>query len=435
MDTQRAVARDRVAEQLEEARHRTRWLLRGVSEEALYKQHDPIMSPLIWDYGHIGNYEELWLLEKTFGKGLSNRTLYDMYDASLYPREERPSLNLLDRKDAERYLDAVRNVVLEELQTADLEGDNPLLRGGFVYRMILQHECQHNETMLQTLQLMQGEGYRPEAGLELPDGNPTDEMVHIPGGTFAMGTDDGAWALDNERGAHEVEVAGFSLDKTPVTNRAYLEFVDDGGYEKQDLWRPEGWAWIRDGRIAAPKHWYQREPHSWWTQRFGFDEPLSPDAPVVHVSFYEADAYARWSNKRLPTEAEWEKAASWDPETGTRRPFPWGDEPPTPERTNLDHLAFRAADTGAYPAGASAYGVLGMIGDVWEWTASDFAPYPGFESFPYKEYSEIFFGPEYKVMRGGSWATRPHAIRNTFRNWDYPIRRQLFVGFRCACDA
>jgi gamma-glutamyl hercynylcysteine S-oxide synthase len=432
MDTQRAVAKDVIAGQLDEARRRTRWLLRTVSEDGLSRQHDPIMSPLIWDYGHIGNYEELWLLERAFGKGLSNRALYDMYDASLHPREERPSLDLLDRRDADLYLDAVREAVLEELETADLAGDDPLLGDGFVYRMILQHECQHNETMLQTLQLMRGEGYGPETVADLPDGTPTDEMVHVPGGPFVMGTDDTAWPLDNERSAHEVEVADFRLDKTPVTNRAYLEFVEGDGYERDEFWRPEGWAWIRDQRITAPKHWYQREPHSWWTQRFGFDEPLSPDAPVVHVSFYEAEAYARWAGKRLPTEAEWEKAASWDPETGTKRLFPWGDETPGEDRTNLDQLAFRPADVGAYPAGASAYGVLGMIGDVWEWTASDFAPYPGFESFPYREYSEIFFGPDHKVLRGGSWATRPYAIRNTFRNWDFPVRRQLFVGFRCA---
>jgi iron(II)-dependent oxidoreductase len=432
MDTKVERLKELLAKQLAEARRRTRWLLRDVSDENLYRQHDPIMSPLIWDYGHIGNYEELWLLKKAFGRGLSNRALYDIYDASLHPREERPSLSLLDREGADRYLDAVREAVLEELKTGDLEGGDPLLKGGFVYRMILQHECQHNETMLQTLQLMKGEGYRPEADVELPEGENTDEMVHVPGGPFVMGTDDGAWALDNERPAHEVEVGDFRLDNAPVTSQAFLEFVEDGGYEREELWQPEGWAWIEEERISAPKYWYQREPHSWWIQRFGFDEPLSLDAPVVHVSYYEADAYARWSGKRLPTEAEWEKAASWDPETGTKRLFPWGKELPTAERANLDQLAFGPAETGAYPEGASAYGVLGMIGDVWEWTASNFAPYPGFESFPYREYSEIFFGSDYRVLRGGSWATRPHAIRNTFRNWDYPIRRQLFVGFRCA---
>jgi iron(II)-dependent oxidoreductase len=436
VDTKSGETKDALGEKLAEARERTRWLLYTVSNEDLAAQHDPIMSPLIWDYGHIGNYEELWLLERAFGRGLSDRELYDIYDASLTPRCERPSLAMLDRASADRYLDAVRKTVLEALEEADLNDKDSLLKNGFLYHMILQHEYQHNETMLQTLQLMKGHGYRPEAQVELPPGNlPEEEMVYVPGGPFVMGTDDRAWALDNERGAHEVELPGFYLDKTPVTNRAYVEFIEDGGYDRKDLWDPEGWAWKEGEHISTPKHWYQPEPHSWWTQRFGFDEPVSMDAPIVHVSWYEADAYARWAGKRLPTEAEWEKAASWDPQTETKRLYPWGDAPPTPERANLDQLAFATAEVGAYPTGASAYGALGMIGDVWEWTASEFSAYPDFEGFPYREYSEIFFDDGYMVLRGGSWATRPGAIRNTFRNWDFPVRRQLFVGFRCARDA
>ncbi|MDP9487708.1 MAG: ergothioneine biosynthesis protein EgtB [Actinomycetota bacterium] len=436
--TRRGGAKEVLAQQLEEARERTRLLLEGVSKEDLLAQHDPIMSPPIWDYGHIGNYEELWLLKKAHGRELSDRELYDMYDASLHPREERPSLNLLDRDDADVYLDAVRRTVLETLAAADLDGNDPLLRDGFVYNMILQHEAQHNETMLQTFGLMKGRGYRPESPVDLPEGSPADgEMVHVPGGEFVMGTEDRALALDNERGAHLVDVSAFFLDKTPVTNAAYRAFIEDGGYENRELWHGRGWEFIKKENIAAPKHWYQPEPHSWWTERFGFDEPVDPNGPVVYVTWYEADAYARWAGKRLPTEAEWEKAASWDPETGKGRPYPWGDEEPAPGdgRANLDALAFGPAPVGAYPAGASAYGALGMLGDVWEWTASDFRPYLGFEAYPYREYSEVFFGPDYKVLRGGSWATRPVAIRNTFRNWDYPIRRQLFVGFRCAKDA
>src|SRR5919199_3020577 len=223
MDTRSAVAKDVLVEQLEEVRQRTRRLLKSVSGKDLSRQHDPIMSPLIWDYGHIGNYEELWLLERAFGKGLSGRELYDIYDASLTPRSERPSLDLLDRSSADRYLDAVREAVLEALEYADLEGGDPLLKGGFVYHMVLQHEYQHNETMLQTLQLMRGDGYWPEARVELPAGSPPDEeMIHIAGGPFVMGTDDRSWVLDNERNAHKVEVPGFYLDKTPVTNRDYL---------------------------------------------------------------------------------------------------------------------------------------------------------------------------------------------------------------------
>ncbi len=434
----RGGVKEALAGKLEEARERTRFLLNGVSEEDLVAQHDPIMSPPIWDYGHIGNYEELWLLKEAHGRELSDRELYDMYDASLHPREERPSLNLLDRDDADVYLDAVRRMVLTTLAQADLDGNDPLLRNGFVYSMILQHEAQHNETMLQTFQLMKGRGYRPENLVELPQGSPgSEEMVHVPGGEFVMGTDDRARALDNERDAHAVDVPGFLLDKNPVTNAAYASFIEDGGYKRPELWDAAGWEHIKKENIAAPKHWYQPEPHSWWTERFGFDEPLDPNGPVVHVTWYEADAYARWAGKRLPTEAEWEKAASWNPKTGTKRLYPWGDEEPAlgDGRANLDVVAFRPAPVGAYPAGASAYGALGMIGDVWEWTSSDFHAYPGFEAFPYPEYSEIFFGPDFKVLRGGSWATRPSAIRNTFRNWDYPIRRQLFVGFRCAKDA
>jgi iron(II)-dependent oxidoreductase len=435
METRGAVSKDVVVTELQEARERTRFLLEGVSEKDLAVQHDPIMSPLIWDYGHIGNYEELWLLQKAHGKVLSKRELYDMYDASLHPREERPSLNLLDWASANRYLDAVRKAVLEVLEDANFDADDPLLKDGFVYNLIIQHEHQHNETMLQTLQLKKGEGYKPEARVELPAGGTIkEEMVTVPGGEFIMGTDDRVRALDNERTAHVMYLPDFLIDTTPVTNAAFAEFVEDGGYERPELWKSAGWEYIKEESIGAPKHWYQPEPHSWWTERFGFDEPLNPAAPVVHVSWYEADAYARWAGKRLPTEAEWEKAASWDPLTGTKRLYPWGNDEPTAAHANLDQLSFSPAEVGAYPAGASAYGALGMIGDVWEWTSSDLHAYPGFEAFPYREYSEVFFGPDYKVLRGGSWATRPGAMRNTFRNWDYPIRRQLFVGFRCVCD-
>ncbi|WP_047863816.1 ergothioneine biosynthesis protein EgtB [Rubrobacter aplysinae] len=445
--------RQRMAAELEEARQRTRYLLSGVSEEDLGAQHDPIMSPLIWDYGHIGYYEDLWLLQSLLGRGPKSEEINDIYDASRHSRGERPDLDLLDRDGAERFLEEVRRQAIEELENLpdeELESGGELAREGFVYRMVLQHEHQHNETMLQTLQLMRSEtGYRPEPSVELPEApRPTpapqasaagdsgagDDMVFVPGGRFTMGTDEAAFAFDNERPAHPRHVPGFYLDRSPVTNRAFIEFVESGGYEREELWDPEGWRWIWTENIRRPKHWYQKEPHDWWTERFGFDEPLAPGAPVMHVSWYEADAYARWAGKRLPTEAEWEKAASWDPATGEAHRYPWGEEQPRSgdNRANLDQLAFRPADVGAYPAGASPCGALGMIGDVWEWTASDFEAYPGFTAFPYDEYSKVFFNEDYKVLRGGSWATRPASIRNTFRNWDHPIRRQLFVGLRCA---
>ena len=246
-----------------------------------------------------------------------------------------------------------------------------------------------------------------------------------------MGDPGEGFAYDNERPRHEVELPAFEIDRLPVTNGDYLEFVEAGGYDDRRCWSPEGWEWIRETGTRRPLYWTEdgRE------RRFGSGDPIDPSLPVMHVSWFEADAYARWRGKRLPTEAEWEKAAAWDPVDGKSRRYPWGDEPPEGRHANLDQTAFGPAPAGAHPAGESAYGVLGLIGDAWEWTASDFGPYPGFRAFPYEEYSSIFFGSDYKVLRGGSWATRPHVIRNTFRNWDFPRRRQIFAGFRCARDA
>jgi iron(II)-dependent oxidoreductase len=228
-------------------------------------------------------------------------------------------------------------------------------------------------------------------------------------------------------------VDAFHIDTTPVTNGAYLEFLESGGYDEPRWWSDTGWAYRMAHDITAPRFW-RREAGGWWRTRFGVDEPVPADQPVVHVSFHEAEAYAAWAGKRLPTEAEWEKAARFDPATGQSRRYPWGNEDPTPERANLGQRHLTPAAAGAYPAGVSALGVHQLIGDVWEWTSSDFGGYPGFAAFPYREYSEVFLGSEYKVLRGGSFGTDAAAIRGTFRNWDYPIRRQVFAGFRCARD-
>ena len=245
--------------------------------------------------------------------------------------------------------------------------------------------------------------------------------------TRSMSSSDG-FVYDNERPAHEADVPSFEIDRLPVTNADFLLFVGDGGYRRREWWNEAGWAWREAEGIDRPHYWTADGE----SRAFERIAPLDPDKPVMHVSWYEADAYARSLGKRLPTEAEWEKAASWDEAAGAQRLHPWGDDPPAARLANLDHTGFGPARAGAYPAGASPYGVLGMVGDAWEWTASDFSGYPGFEPFPYSEYSQIFFGGEYKVLRGGSWATRPSVARASFRNWDYPMRRQIFSGFRCA---
>ena len=250
-----------------------------------------------------------------------------------------------------------------------------------------------------------------------------------------MGTSTEAWALDNERPAHQVHVEAFFLDTAPVTNGSYRGFIEAGGYDDPRWWTPAGWKHRQQAKLTAPLFWSRDGDGTWWRRSFGTQVRIQDDEPVLHVCLFEAQAYAAWAGRRLPTEAEWEKAARWDPVTRRSRRYPWGDDDPTAERANLDQRHLRPAPAGSYPAGASAYGVHQLIGDVWEWTSSTFNPYPGFEVYPYAEYSKVFFGGEYYVLRGGSFGTDRAACRGTFRNWDYPIRRQIFAGFRTARDA
>jgi iron(II)-dependent oxidoreductase len=344
---------------------------------------------------------------------------------------------LLTRSHCGRYLEETRAQTFRALSRATFPAHDPLLAGGFVHAMLSQHEAQHTETMLQTIQLIDDVTYEPPRRREPPEsvGPLADAEVMVPAGPFLMGTDDRRLAYDNERPAHEVIVPRFRIDRCPTTNYDFLRFMEDGGYRRRELWTAEGWRWRLDANVAHPAQWLQSSDGSWHERAFGRLVPLALDQPVIHVCWYEADAYARWAGKRLPSEVEWEKAAAWDLERGTARRYPWGDAPPSPELANLDQHTFSPAAVGAYPLGASYFGCHQLLGDVWEWTSSDFAPYPGFVAFPYAEYSEVHFGRGYKVLRGGSWATQPLVARNTFRNWDLPQRRQLFAGFRCARDA
>jgi iron(II)-dependent oxidoreductase len=361
-----------------------------------------------------------------------------IYNPFEHPRRVRGALDLPGREEVLEILAEVRQRVLEKLETLDLEAGDPLLRDGYVYAMVAQHEYQHNETILHTLQLKRGEPYRAPRSLTIPEPRidvAVGSMVRFPGGAVPIGTTDRRVAYDNERPRHVIELRPFRIDVSPVTNGQYLEFMNDGGYRRRELWSEPGWAWKETDAAEAPKYW-SREPDgsTWHATVFDKTGPVDPRRPVCHVTYHEAEAYARWAGKRLPNEFEWEAAASFDPATGEQRLFPWGNDPWTPAHANLDQLSFETAPVGAYPLNVSPLGCYGMIGDVWEWTSSDFRGYPGYETFPYPEYSEVFFGTEYKVLRGGSFATRPGAIRNTFRNWDYPIRRQIFSGFRCASD-
>ena len=426
--------KQQIAADLDEARGRTHELLGPLDDERLTTQYDQLMSPPVWDYAHIGVFEELWLVQRLSGAPPLDEELMATYDAIETPRVVRGRRRLLDRSQSTSYVGQVRSRTLALLEEVDLDAGDPLLRGGFVYNLVVQHENQHDETILQTLQLTPGLYRRELPGR--PDApiapGARDGMVAVTGGRYRVGSD-AHEPYDNEHACHEVELEPFEIDRFPVSNGAYLEFIRDRGYEREELWSAAGWEWRWVFGIQAPEYW-RLDDGRWLTSRCGHVEPVDPRLPVSHVSYFEAEAFARWTGRRLPTEEEWEVAASWAPETGRQRRYPWGDEAPTAEHANLDQRLLGAAPLGAYPRGSSAFGCEQMLGDVWEWTDSDFRAYPGFAPFPYREYSEPFFGAEFKVLRGGSWATRPRVARNTFRNWDSRLKRQIFAGFRCARD-
>ncbi|PZG18485.1 ergothioneine biosynthesis protein EgtB [Micromonospora craterilacus] len=424
--------RGRIAAELERTRARTARLTEAVDDGDLVRQHSPLMSPLVWDLAHVGNQEELWLVRDVGGREPVRRDIDDLYDAFKQPRKDRPSLPLLPPTEARAYLATVRDKVYDLLDGIAFDS-RPLVADGFAFGMIVQHEQQHDETMLATHQLRSGPAVLQAPPPPEPAARVTAEVL-VPAGPFTMGTDADPWALDNERPAHRVELPAYVIDAAPVTNGAYREFIADGGYDDPRWWSAPGWRHRQEAGLNAPMHW-RRDGDGWAYRRFGRWDRVRDDEPVVHVCFHEAQAYASWAGKRLPTEAEWEKAARWDPATGRSRRYPWGDDEPTSTHANLGQRHLWPAPVGAYPAGASPLGVHQLVGDVWEWTATPFRGYPGFAAFPYREYSEVFFGDDYQVLRGGSFGTDRAACRGTFRNWDYPIRRQIFSGFRCARDA
>ncbi len=353
------------ATDLAAVRRRTLSLVAELPDGALERRLDPLMSPLVWDLGHIAAYEDLWLVHRHGRRPLLRADLAAVYDAFETPRAARDRVELLDHGAVLNYLDAVRRRTLEVL---DERGPDPVL-----HEMVLRHELQHTETMRQAMRLGGLAAPEPEivAGTGL-------ELVDVPGGAVALGAGDGGFAYDNERPRHVRELPAFRIGRTPVTNASWLTFAEGGGYIRREWWSAEGWAWKEEYDITH--HAGARAGHH--------------DAPVCHVSWFEAEAFARAHGARLPSEAEWERAATSGQE---------------------------AAMQG--------------VGQVWEWTSSEFGPYPGFAAYPYREYSAVFFGRGYRVLRGGSCATHARAVSRTFRNWDRPERRQLFSGVRLAADA
>ncbi len=443
-------------ELLREARRRTLELIADLSDEQMIGPRLTIVNPLLWEIGHIAWTQEFWVLRHLRGQRPLVEGADALYNSTEVAHDTRWELLLPSREKTLAYMDTVLSRVTDSLGARE-----PAPEKTYFHLLVLFHEDMHDEAITYTRQTL---GYPPPK-LSVAE-QTTNEKIHgapllgdaqIPGGTFMLGAfPDLPFVFDNEKWAHPVELKPFRIGRAPVTNGQFAAFVDDGGYRRREFWSAEGWRWLESGGSPAlersfskffrreqehisssekaehPAYW-KRESGGRWLQRI-FDRyvALGKDLPVMHVNWYEADAYCRWSGRRLPTEAEWEMAASVEPATGRKRLFPWGNDAPTPSRANLDGRALGLVEVGALPEGDSAFGCRQMIGNVWEWTASDLLPYPGFVIDPYKEYSQPWFGT-HKVLRGGCWATRSRLIRNSWRNFYTPDRRDVWAGFRtCA---
>jgi gamma-glutamyl hercynylcysteine S-oxide synthase len=364
-----------VLQALAATRECTLALVAELDDEQLERVHSPIMSPLVWDLGHIAAYEDLWLGQRYGGLELLRPELATLYDAFETPRAVRGEIEALGPADARNYMTAVSARSADVIATRGV-GD------GVLCEMVLRHELQHSETMRQTLDIA---GLLPAAERALMNAplaadGADEDWLEIPAGTFAMGAGEHGFAYDNERPRHDVDLAAFVIARRPISNASWLHFSEGGGYERREWWSREGWAWKEEYDIA-------HDPAA---------ATGHPEASACHVSWFEADAFARAHGARLPTEAEWERAATWTQIHGS--------------------------------------GLTG-VGRAWEWTGSHFDVYPGFSPYPYREYSQVFFGDRYRVLRGGSWATHRRVASTTFRNWDLPQRRQIFAGVRLAKEA
>jgi iron(II)-dependent oxidoreductase len=419
---------------LRDARQRTLALVADLPDSQLRAGRGlAIVNPLLWELGHVGWFQEKWLLRRD-GSPPLRPDADALYDSTAIPHFLRWDLPLPARAPTLEYLERVLEAATKKLR-------HPCPDDLYFAWLAAAHEDMHAEAFLytrQTLGLPRGswgvgrgawsENAKPQAAER------SDAVV--PGGTFRLGAEPGeAFVHDNEKWAHAVEVAPFAIARTAVTQGEYQGFVEESGYAWQEFWDAEGWHWREQAGARHPVYWRPAGRGVWLRRDFDQWVPVEPDRPVLHVNWYEANAYCRWARRRLPTEAEWEMAASWVPDpdaAGQKRRFPWGDEEPSPQRANLDSRVGDCVDVGSLSAGDSACGCRQMIGNVWEWTANTFGPYPGFAADPYREYSEPWFGT-HKVLRGGCWATRARLIRNTWRNFHRPHRRDVWAGFRtCA---
>jgi iron(II)-dependent oxidoreductase len=420
---------------VEDARRRTLDLAADLGGERLVPPRLPIVNPILWELGHVAWFQERWALHHAFGQEASLSGA--LYDSARVAHDTRWDLDLPPLARTLELLVQVRDRVLDRLSRRPLTPAE-----AYFVLLSVYHEDMHDEALLVARQAL---GHpapalsEAPAGAAAPDGAsgaaaPDGASGAVGDATFGeraimLGSARGSpFVFDNEKWAHPVRVGAFAIARACVTEGEFRDFVEDRGYVRGELWSGRGREWLERQPVRHPVYWHRREPRGEWTvRRFDGWRPLDPGLPVVHVSWWEAEAFCRWAGRRLPTEAEWEAAA-----TGSERAFPWGPEEPSGAHANLDGLALGPVPVQARERGDSPERVRQLVGNVWEWTASPFVPYPGFTPDPYEEYSQPWFGT-HMVLRGGAWATRSRLIRSQVRNFYTPDRRDPIAGFRtCA---
>lgn len=422
-----------LANWLVDARQHTLLLCAGFDGDLWLGPKLDIVNPPLWEIGHLAWFQEHWCLRYCGAdRDLLPSILSgadQLYNSAMVAHNTRWTLPLPDVANTRSYLRNVTDLVLQRLQTAP---DNETLR--YFAELSVYHEDMHGEALMYTRHTHGYSAPTPSPRFQVFAGPMPRGDVEFAGGQFLLGADasNKDFVFDNEKWAHEIFVAPFAMAKTAVSNAEFLAFVEADGYARHEFWSDAGWVWREHANAHHPLYWQCRDGE-WFIREFDHWLPLTEraDAAIIFVNWFEAEAYCRFAKRRLPTEAEWEFAAS-----GTeKRKQPWienGNAPGAAPRANLDGICARSQSVKAFPGSDSPEGVRQLWGNVWEWCADWFAPYPGYVRDPYKEYSEPWFG-DHKVLRGGCWATRSRLLRNTWRNFYTPNRRDVFSGFRtCA---
>ena len=433
---------NKILEDLQEARSRTLDLVADLDDQQLMGPRLPIVNPLRWEIGHVGYFQEFWCLRHFRAERESLPGSDALYDSARIAHDTRWDLPLPSIQKTLAFLQQVLNRVLE---LNDSRNDKKLEGYGQNYflELALFHEQMHAEAITYTRQTLSypAPTFRSKGKFETTTRNNKNAQLtgdaFIPGGTFVLGSiEDSRFVFDNELSQHSIHVEPFSISRTAVTEGEFAAFVDDDGYRRPELWSEAGWLWKHRAVAKQPVYWERQADGSWLRRHFDQWLKLEDRRAMIHANWYEAEAYCRWAGRRLPTEAEWEMAASVESPSGSRakRTYPWGDETPAPDHANLDWRSMGCIEVDELPLSDSAFGCRQMIGNSWEWTSTDFGPYPGFKPGPYKEYSEPWFG-DHKVLKGGCWATRSSMIRNAYRNFYTPDRRDVWAGFRTCAPA